>query len=131
MAVQIKSGIPLLQTLDDAAAVVPLLWFEQCLRQLRYRLENGISVSLAVQQGQFGTTYVETMLRVGETTGRYDEALEAIAVYYGRRLEALAEGIQRIIGPVLLLGMGIVIALLMLCLLLPLFDMAAGIGTMR
>lgn len=131
MAVQIKSGIPLLQTLDDAAAVVPLLWFEQCLRQLRYRLENGISVSLAVQQGQFGTAYVETMLRVGETTGRYDEALEAIAVYYGRRLEALAEGIQRIIGPVLLLGMGIVIALLMLCLLLPLFDMAAGIGTMR
>lgn len=131
VAVQIKSGIPLLQTLDDAAAVVPLLWFEQCLRQLRYRLENGISVSLAVQQGQFGTAYVETMLRVGETTGCYDEALEAIAVYYGRRLEALAEGIQRIIGPVLLLGMGIVIALLMLCLLLPLFDMAAGIGTMR
>ena len=65
LAVQIRCGIPLLDALDDGAAVVPVDWFSRAVNQAARRLENGSSFSQAVRLGQFGTPYIETMLLSG------------------------------------------------------------------
>lgn len=127
LAIQLGSGIPLLQALQDVGKMMPSMWFRQCLKKTQYRLENGTALSLAVQQGGFGTPYVETMLQVGEMTGRYEESLQSIAVYYRWRLERCAAMIQQCIGPAVLLLAGLCIGTLVICLLLPLFDMASTI----
>lgn len=128
LAIQLGSGIPLLQALQDTGRMMPSLWFRQCMKKTQYRLENGTALSLAVRQGGFGTPYVETMLQVGEMTGRYEESLQSIAVYYRWRLERSAAMIQQCIGPAVLLLAGLCIGTLVICLLLPLFDMASNIA---
>ena len=127
-AIQLESGIPLLQAARDAAPMMPSIWFRQCLTMTCCRLENGTAFSRAVRQGGFGTPYVETMLQVGEVTGRYDESLQSIASYYRQRLERKAAVMQQCLGPAVLLLAGAGIGILVICLLLPLFDMAASIG---
>lgn len=129
LAVQLAGGIPLLDSLPEAAAVVPSRLFRQYVWQVRLLLERGHPLSQAVHAGRFGTPYVETMLAVGEMTGNYDEALASIAVYYGSRLRQLAGRIQRWLGPVVLLLTGALMGLLILCFLLPLLDMASSIVT--
>lgn len=128
LAIQLGSGIPLLQALQDAVKMMPSLWFRHGMKKTVYRLENGTAFSLAVRQGGFGTPYVETMLQVGEMTGRYEESLQSIAAYYRWRLERGTAMIQQCIGPAVLLLAGICIGTLVICLLLPLFDMATSIA---
>lgn len=129
LAVQLAGGIPLLDGLSEAAAVVPSCLFRQYVWQARLLLERGCAFSQAVHAGRFGTPYVETMLAVGEMTGTYDEALASIAVYYGSRLQLLAGRIRRWLGPVVLLLTGALMGVLILCFLLPLLDMASSIVT--
>lgn len=129
LAVQLAGGIPLLDCLSEAAAVVPSCLFRQYVWQARLLLERGCAFSQAVHAGRFGTPYVETMLAVGEMTGTYDEALASIAVYYGSRLQLLSGRIRRWLGPVVLLLTGALMGVLILCFLLPLLDMASSIVT--
>ena len=126
LAVQIRCGIPLLDALDDGAAVVPVDWFRRAVNQAARRLENGSSFSQAVRLGQFGTPYIETMLLVGETTGRYEDALQAVSEYYQWRIQSRLSVVQRLAGPLMLLGVGAVIGTLVISCMLPLLDMAAG-----
>ena len=129
LAVQLAGGIPLLDSLPEAAAVVPSRLFRQYILQARLLLERGCAFSQAVHAGRFGTPYVETMLAVGEMTGRYDEALASISRYYGSRLQQLAGRLQRWLGPVVLLLTGALMCFLILCFLLPLLDMASSVVT--
>lgn len=129
LAVQLAGGIPLLDSLPEAAAVVPSRLFRQYILQARLLLERGCAFSQAVHAGRFGTPYVETMLAVGEMTGRYDEALASISRYYGSRLQQLAGRLQRWLGPVVLLLTGALMGFLILCFLLPLLDMASSVVT--
>ena len=129
LAVQLAGGIPMLDSLPEATAVVPSRLFRQYLLQARLLLERGCAFSQAVHAGRFGTPYVETMLSVGEMTGTYDEAMASISTYYRSRLQQLAGRIQRWLGPAVLLLTGALMGVLILCFLLPLLDMASSIVT--
>lgn len=126
LAVQICCGIPLMEALDDGAAVVPVDWFRRAVRQAALRLEQGCSFSQAVRLGQFGTPYIETMLLVGETTGRYEDALQAVSDYYQWRIQSYLAVVQRLAGPLMLLVVGAAIGALVISFMMPLLDMAAG-----
>lgn len=121
-------GIPILDAIQDAAAVIPLLTFRGHVHRMARCLENGMSFSDAVKTGRFGTSYVETMLKVGETTGDYDKVLRTISTYYGWRLQQLMSLIRKVTEPLILVFVGLVTGALVLGLLLPLLDMVTAVG---
>lgn len=129
LAVQLSGGIPLLECLAGAGAVVPSRLFQTYVRHIAFMLERGQTFSQAVHSSPYGTAYIETMLTVGEMTGKYDDALGAIAAYYDSRLRQWAAGLQRWLGPMVLLIVGIFMGFLMFSLLLPLLDMASSVVT--
>lgn len=128
LSVQITSGIPLLQALHDASSVVPIQIFRLYVFRMIHAVENGIPLSKAIHGGFWSTTYIETMLMVGETTGKYDEALATIADYYDWQLGLYLAGIQQFLGPVILIIIGAIMGVAIICLILPLMDMATGIA---
>ena len=128
LSVQMAGGIPILDAIQDAAAVIPLLTFRGHVHRMARCLENGMSFSDAVKTGRFGTSYVETMLKVGETTGDYDKVLRTISTYYGWRLQQLMSLIRKVTEPLILVFVGLVTGALVLGLLLPLLDMVTAVG---
>ena len=118
-----------MECLSGAGAVVPSLSFQNYVRRLRFRLERGQTLSRAVHDNPYGTAYIETMLTVGEMTGKYDDALTAIALYYDSRLRRWAAGMQRWLGPFVLILVGVFMGFLLFSLLLPLLDMASSVVT--
>ena len=67
------------------------------------------------------------MLVVGETTGNYEGALATIADYYGWQLEQHLQRLEKFLGPAVLIGVGIIIGFVVLCLVLPLLDLTTAI----
>lgn len=128
LSVQIASGIPLLQAIQDARQVVPVRSFRSSMFRVIRAVENGIPLSKAIHGSRWSTVFIETMLIVGETTGKYDEALLTISNYYGWRLERHMARLQQFLGPMVLLVVGLLMGIIILCLILPLMDMAASIA---
>lgn len=128
LAIQLRSGIPVLDGIRDASQAVRLVWFRNEMRYVSRYVSQGISISQAMGRRNLTTPYITMLLIVGETTGSYDEALQYINEYYSIRLMRWLTRFQQVIGPVLLLVAGCAIGLLIICLLLPLLEMVSGAG---
>lgn len=128
LAVQLAGGIPIISALGDALSAVPSEVFKGHIVRTIRCLENGMSFSTAVKSGRFGTSYVETMLRVGESTGDYDRVLRTVSAYYGKRLRETSAAVRKAAEPLMLVLTGIVTGFLVTALLLPLLDMITAVN---
>ena len=128
LAVQLAGGIPIISALGDALSAVPSEVFKGHIVRTIRCLENGMSFSTAVKSGRFGTSYVETMLRVGESTGDYDRVLRTVSAYYGKRLRETSTAVRKAAEPLMLVLTGIVTGFLVTALLLPLLDMITAVN---
>lgn len=128
LAIQLAGGIPLLQAMRRASAVVPLVWYRHKMTRCMTRIEEGGSFSQAIKGELISTPYVETMLTVGESTGSYDTIFYKIAAYYEWRLSVFFTTLRSLLEPLLMTLTGLIIGIVVMALLLPLFDAAAGMG---
>jgi type IV pilus assembly protein PilC len=65
------------------------------------------------------------MLAVGEDTGALDAMLAKISAFYDQEVENRLAVITSLIEPVLMLSMGLVIAVIVVALYLPIFEMGS------
>jgi type IV pilus assembly protein PilC len=95
-------------------------------------------VALRVREGQsFAATLLERkvvpdvaikMIEVGESTGALQEMLNSLADFYDEEIDTEVSRFVTLIEPALLIIMGIVIALIVLALYLPLFNLTSVIA---
>ena len=68
------------------------------------------------------------MVEVGESTGALQEMLNSLAEFYDEEIETEVGRFITLVEPVLLVFMGIVIAVVVLALYMPLFELSSVVG---
>lgn len=96
--------------------------FQRILNGLGERLDQGAVLSDAMEQCDVFPAYVTGMLKVGEQTGRMEEALLALAVYYEdrSRISRMMRSALTFPAMIMLLMLAVIAVLLMK--VLPVFD---------
>lgn len=124
-----RSGVPIVQALSVVALVADNAYIARRIEQMRDGVERGDSVlRTAVTTGVF-TPVVLQMIAVGEETGEIDELMEEIAGMYEREVEYEIKTLSAKIEPILLIGLGIMVAILALGIFLPMWDLGkAALG---
>jgi len=98
------------------------------LDEVRRRVQEGQGFASALRaRGIFPDVAVK-MVEVGESTGALQDMLNSLAEFYDEEIETEVERVTRLIEPVLLVMMGIVIAVVVLALYMPLFDLSSVVG---
>jgi type IV pilus assembly protein PilC len=87
---------------------------------------HGFAASLAAR-GVFPDVAVK-MVEVGESTGALQEMLNSLAEFYDEEIETEVGRFITLVEPVILVFMGIVIAIVVLALYMPLFELSSVIG---
>lgn len=122
VAMVLKAGIPLhdaLETLCESYAGTP---YGPCFAQVYERLlATGTLYDAVGDEGMF-PAYMRGMVRIGEMTGRLEDVMEALSVYYAREAR-VRESIRSAVSypTVLILLMGVVIAVLLVS-VMPVFS---------
>jgi type IV pilus assembly protein PilC len=129
LATLLGGGIPLVNALEIASRSTGN----------RYMGAEMSTVALRVREGQgFAATLLERkvvpdvaikMIEVGESTGALQEMLNSLADFYDEEIETEVGRFVTIIEPALLIIMGLVIAVIVLALYLPLFELSSVIGS--
>jgi len=119
----VGSGVPILESLDIVSDVVNNQVLGRVIRQMRQSVEKGerLAESLKVSE-EFPPDTVQ-MISVGEESGNLAGMLNKISDFYDRATGYSIKKLVASLEPILLLGMGTVVAFTMASMLLPMFNM--------
>ncbi len=97
--------------------------------QMSSHMDEGLSLSSAMEQSQLFPKEVWTMLRVGEESGRSEEALTALHHYYEQRDHMEQQLRSALLYPSILMLVMLVVIVVLLTQVLPIFnDVYASLG---
>lgn len=125
-----NTGLPMLVILDTLEKVIGNEEVGRGIAAARDNINKGESLSNSLQQIGFFDTMVINIIAIGEETGRLSESLMELAEYYDERFESTVARFISLIEPAFTLGMGAVIATILLSAMLPMFDMIGNMSNM-
>lgn len=117
-----EAGIAVLDALQTCVGVAHNRRIATALDQAGRHIAAGATLSDAFRVTGVFPPLVLRMLHVGETTGALDTALRNVVYFYGRDVRESAERGLKLLEPLLTLALGIVLALVLWCVLSPLYD---------
>ncbi len=123
LATLVASGISILSALDTAREMVDNQMIEAELKRVRSAVERGEKLSAALAAGKIFHPDVVQMVKAGEESGRMDAMLDKVADFYEMRVNFSLKQMVTFLEPLLLMGMGGIVVLIMASLILPMFDM--------
>ena len=118
-------GIPLVNALEISVRSMSNRHLASELDEVRRRVQEGQSFAASLlERGVFPDVAVK-MVEVGEQTGALQEMLNSLADFYDEEVETEVGRFITLIEPLLLVVMGIVIAVVVLALYMPLFELSS------
>jgi type IV pilus assembly protein PilC len=125
LATVLRGGIPLVQALDTTAGVVSNRIIARQLSEVRALVTEGVSLADAFERTKLAPDMTVRMIEVGESSGDLPQMLEDVADFYDQEVENRLSVLTTMIEPVLMLTMGLVMAVIVVALYLPIFEMGA------
>jgi type IV pilus assembly protein PilC len=118
-------GLPLVNALDIAAQSIGNRFMARELDVVAARVREGASFAGALEARHVFPDVAVKMAEVGESTGALQEMLNTVADFFDEEIETRMERFVTLVEPVLLVIMGLVIAVLLLALYMPLFQLSS------
>src|SRR6266702_1272138 len=117
------SGVPLLASLQSAAAVLTNLPMRAAVDEAVRRVREGGALAPSLGAAKLFPPLVIHLIASGEATGRLDTMLARAAEAQARELENWIRGLTALLEPLLILAMGMVVLFVVVAILLPIFEM--------
>jgi type IV pilus assembly protein PilC len=128
IALLLKSGIPMLQTLEVMMGVFqrsPI--YREAFGHAYGRVAAGRPLADSLEETGLFTTMMTNMVRIGEESGQLAPVMEQIAPYYKEKTESLIGKVTKMLEPIIIMFMGVSIAGMMLSIYMPMFEMAGKV----
>lgn len=126
LATLLGSGVGIMESIDIASKVVGNHVVEMALLRARDAISEGKSITVPLSKEKYIPSMVTQMIGVGEQTGNLDQMLNKIADFYEDEVDAAVGAMTSIIEPLLMVGLGGIIAVLVIAMYLPIFNLAGA-----
>jgi type IV pilus assembly protein PilC len=121
-------GIPLVNSLEVTARSVGNQHMAKELDVVTQRVREGQGLAASLTARAVVPDVALKMVEVGESTGALQEMLSSLADFYDEEVETAVGRFVTLIEPALLVAMGIIIAVIVLALYMPLFQLTAAVN---
>ena len=128
LATIIESGIPIVESLKMSVGTLNNKILEGRLTAAIRRVEEGVSLSVAIDGAKLMPTIALRMLSAGESSGSLEEMLEGISDYFEEELDQRLHLLSTAIEPAIMVVMGVVIGAIIVTMYLPIFKIAGTVG---
>jgi type IV pilus assembly protein PilC len=130
-ATLIRSGVPILRTLEIVAAASNKVQVEDACADIARHVSQGGQVSEVLAANPFFPPMMKHMVKAGETTGNVDGMMGKIADFYDTETEATVASLTSLIEPILIVFLGVVVGGIVMAMFLPIFQLGAVAGGLQ
>jgi type II secretory pathway component PulF len=117
------SGVPLFNALEILKKNIQNELFKEALQNAHDDVAYGLQLSVAFKKTGLFSPFMIRMMGVGESSGNLDAQLQMVAEHYHEKVDFYAENIGKVIEPVVLILVGGFMALVMVGLMGPMYDL--------
>jgi len=128
LATLLGGGIPLVNALEISVRSLSNQFLSRELDRVRVRVQEGQGFAAALRERDIFPDVAVKMVEVGESTGALQEMLNSLAEFYDEEIETEVSRFITLVEPVLLVCMGVVIAVVVMALYMPLFELSSVVG---
>lgn len=126
LATLLKSGVPLMQSLESVENVVGNTQVTKIIKAARENIKEGENMSPILLNASFFPPMAVNMIAIGEESGALDALLEKVAIYYEQEVETLVAKLSSVIEPLMIAGVGIMVGFIAVSIYLPLFGLSGA-----
>jgi type IV pilus assembly protein PilC len=122
LATLLDGGLPLVPSLEIATGAVGNAWLRDRLSPTMQRVREGKALHAALEQTEAIEDIAIDLVKVGETTGALGTMLTAVSDFLDQEVEIRMTRLLSLVEPLMLVFMGIIVALLLISVYLPMFS---------
>ena len=126
MATLLSGGLPLVPALETAGSSMDSHMLSRSIGIASERVREGQPLSRSLEETRFFPELAVEMTEVGELTGALPAMLTSVAEFYEEDVQTALARTMSLIEPAILMGMGVVVAAVLLSLYMPIFSLGAG-----
>lgn len=118
----IRSGVPILSALRIAVPVIENEVIKEEISRSYQELEHGGTLGQSLKNCKCVPVFMTSLIRVGEQSGKLQDALDEVASSYERDTEEAVRVMSSLLEPLMILVMGLITGFIVVAMLLPIFD---------
>lgn len=118
----LEGGISLLSAIPLASKSVPNKYMFFRMKTLSESIKNGESLTESLRRTECFPLLALDMIRIGESSANLEGMLFDVAEVYDERISSKIDTIVSLIQPIIIIFMGLVVALILLSVYLPIFN---------
>jgi len=101
---------------------------QEQLAQARRAVQEGMPFSTALEHASMATPVAQSLLKVGENTGRLGDMLERSAKFHDEEFARWVDWASRLLEPLLMTIIGVVIGGVVVLMYMPIFELAGSLS---
>ncbi len=123
----LKAGVPILHALDISIATCNNKVVASVLENMRSGVREGRPLAEPLSRTDIFPPMVSQMIAVGEQTGKLSTMLDEVAHYYEEQVNTAVDRLTAMLEPIMLIGMGLVIGILVVSMYMPIFQISSTV----
>jgi type IV pilus assembly protein PilC len=118
----LEGGISLLSAIPLSSKSVPNKYMFSRMKILPESIKNGESLTESLRKTECIPPLALDMIRIGESSANLEGMLSDVAEVYDERISSKIETIVSLVQPIIIIFMGLVVAVILLSVYLPIFN---------
>jgi general secretion pathway protein F len=123
LSILTASAVPVLDSLRISSEVITNLPMRDAVSEAAARVREGAPIGRSLSQSRLFPPMTIHLISSGESSGELQAMLERAALNQERELEGLLSAMVGLLGPLLIVGMGLFVMGIVFAMLLPIFEM--------
>ncbi len=119
----IASGVDIIKALEITAQTAGNWVVESETGDLRVRVQEGATIAQPLIESAIFPPMVSQMVKIGEETGELEKMLGKVADFYEDEVDASIQALTSIIEPIMMIGVGMMVGVIVIAMYLPMFRM--------
>lgn len=119
----VGSGILVNDALDIVEGALESRAYKQAVKGARRDVERGLPLAASLSHSDIFPPLVPQMIAIGEETGKLDEILARISVYFEQEAEVSIKGLTTAMEPLIMILLGVGVGFLMVAVIMPIYKL--------
>ena len=117
------SAVPVLEALRISGEVITNLPMRDAVNEAAQRVREGAPIGRSLAQSKLFPPLTIHLISSGESSGELEEMLDRAAISQERELDGILAALVGLLGPLLIVVMGLFVMAIVFAMLLPIFEM--------
>ncbi|HUK97929.1 MAG TPA: type II secretion system F family protein [Gaiellaceae bacterium] len=119
----VAAGVDIIKALEITGQTAGNWVIEDALTTVRARVHEGVPIADPLIENDVFPAMVSQMVKIGEETGELEKMLAKIADFYEDEVDAAIQSLTSIIEPLMMIGVGLMVGVIIISMYLPMFKM--------